>query len=392
MSDRAGLALLCDMDGNITRILREMPGVTESIRPGMPFTRLSAPGSLSKALSFIQEIHTQGVAFGWEIYVTSAGQMDILHFAGGKVGDTMLIVGDGDSDQALFLYEEIARISSEQANDLRAAVKGQNYPAYSDKFYDEISRLNNELVSAQRELAKKNAELELLNKEKNRLLGMAAHDLRNPLYVIHSASELLLLMDANDDPALHNELLQTIQTASDFMSQLIENLLDVAVIEAGELNLELLPIDLAALLTRNAAFNRLLAARKQIELDYKLQAVPSVLVDSAKMEQVLNNLIGNAVKFSEPGSKIEIGLEQGEKDVLLCVKDSGVGIPPEQVSSLFRPFQRGQRGTQGEKSTGLGLAIVKRIVEGHGGRIWVESEVGHGTTFYVSIPFHLEDV
>jgi two-component system sensor histidine kinase/response regulator len=110
-------------------------------------------------------------------------------------------------------------------------------------------------------------------------------------------------------------------------------------------------------------------------------------VDGVKLEQVLNNLVGNAVKFSQPGSSIQVRLEAAVENFMLSVQDHGPGIPPEQVSTLFKPFQRGRRGTGGESSTGLGLMIVKRIVEGHGGKIWLESQVGLGTTFFVSIPF-----
>ena len=147
------------------------------------------------------------------------------------------------------------------------------------------------------------------------------------------------------------------------------------------------PVNLIALITRNCLINRPLAARKQIELSYQLdETVPTVLVDSAKLEQVLNNLIGNAIKFSEPENEVIIRLDRADAQFLISVEDNGPGIAPEQKARLFQPFQQGQRGTEGEQSTGLGLAIVKRIVEGHGGEIWFDSELGEGTTFFVSIP------
>jgi signal transduction histidine kinase len=111
------------------------------------------------------------------------------------------------------------------------------------------------------------------------------------------------------------------------------------------------------------------------------------LFDPAKIEQVLDNLTTNAIKYSPPGSCVHIRLQtSGEEEILISVQDEGPGIPPAEMEKLFKPFQRTSvKTTSGEKSTGLGLVIVKRIVTGHGGRIWVESQLGIGSTFYVAI-------
>lgn len=138
--------------------------------------------------------------------------------------------------------------------------------------------------------------------------------------------------------------------------------------------------------------NRPLAARKHIELIYHLdETTPTALVDAPKLEQVLNNLIGNAIKFSEPESAVTISLAHEDDYFLITVADNGAGIAPAEKSRIFQPFERGQKGTGGEKSIGLGLAIVKRIVEGHGGENWFESELGQGTTFFVRIPLEPGD-
>jgi signal transduction histidine kinase len=278
------------------------------------------------------------------------------------------------------------RINNEQTNTLRTLLKEQSR---GDDMYNELSYLNNELVAMQREIAKKNAELERLNREKNRFLGMAAHDLRNPLHTILGYSDFLIQI--SDQPE-QQEYLQIIRNVSQFMTRLVDDLLDVTKIEAGDLQLEYDPVNLADLITFNLAINRPLAAQKQIEIIYQLdETVPMALVDSAKIEQVLNNLISNAIKFSEPGNRVVIRLERVEENFLISVKDDGAGIAPEQQSRLFQPFQQGKTGTNGEKSTGLGLVIVKRIVEGHGGKIWFESELGQGTTFFVSMPLQPPD-
>jgi len=383
VSQSGGFALLCDVHGNVTNVLNDTLGLGAALQPGMPFARLAVHGGLAKVLSFLTEIHAQGAAYDWEINIAVGEQVKTLHFNGSKMNETLLIVGAESGKFALKLYEEMIRISNEQTNSLRTVIKEHRLLERDDSQYNEISRLNNELVSMQRELAKKNAELEHLNKEKNRFLGMAAHDLRNPLYSIMLHSEFML----NESQSQENhEFLEVIRASSEFMARLIDDLLDVTKIESGQLQLDYAPLDLPRLVERNVARNQTLAAKKQIKISLNAAPLPTVVVDSPKIEQVLNNLLGNALKFSEPGSRIEVRLVREAENFQLSIKDEGRGMSAEEQSKLFKPFQRGRAGTQGEKSTGLGLVIVKRIVEGHGGKLWLESQLGAGTTFFVSIP------
>lgn len=271
--------------------------------------------------------------------------------------------------------------------DNEAALQLRARADHDDRLYDDLSRLNNELATTQRELAKSNAELDRLNIQKNELLGIAAHDLRNPLQVILTYSHFLL-EEASDLAPEHREFVRTISSSSRFMLHLVDDLLDVARIEAGTLDLDLAPVDLDGLVEHNIALNRVLAEPKGTRIELRREGkLPGMVLDAAKIEQVLNNLIGNAVKFSPPGSTVEVRLAAGEEGVTLSVRDQGAGIKPEELESLFRPFQKGRnRSTAGEKSTGLGLAIVKRIVEGHRGEIRVESAPGEGSVFHVRLP------
>ena len=383
---KEGFALLCDGSGNIKKILNDSLRLGENIQLGMPFARMAAPGSLAKALSFFTEINSQGATFDWEINISAGQAVKTIHFTGSKLDHFILIVGAENGSFAQELFEGMMQMSNEQTNALRSAIKDQNLAKKDDSLFDEISRLNNELVSMQRELAKKNAELERLNQEKNRFLGMAAHDLRNPLQTILNHSSYLL----EEDPATLGEdyrrFMEVIYFSSEFMAHLVDDLLDVAKIESGKLQLDYSPVDVVELVSKNVALNRFFAARKKIRIDLITESLPTALLDSAKLEQVLNNLLGNAMKFSPPEGHIEVRLVKTGDLFCLSVKDEGPGVSAEESEKLFKPFQRGKTGTAGEKSTGLGLVIVKRIVEGHGGRIWLESEVGNGTTFFVSMP------
>ena len=154
------------------------------------------------------------------------------------------------------------------------------------------------------------------------------------------------------------------------------------------LRLDLEPTDLAQLVRRNVTLNRVLAARKDIAVEMELpDAIPPMPLDPGKLEQVVNNLIGNAVKFSPDGSTVDVTLASAGDEVVLGVRDHGPGIPADQVDRLFRPFERLRRsGENTEPGTGLGLAIVKRIVDAHGGRIWVETEHEKGADIRVALP------
>lgn len=291
------------------------------------------------------------------------------------------------------LIEELMRINNEQANALRTAAKalaaaGGDRPATDEGLLDELSRMNNELAGMQRELARKNAELLRLNEQKNRLLGMAAHEQRSPLAVIQSYSEFLREEAAEALNEEQRSFVDAIWESSRFMLSVIDDLLDVAQIEAGTLQLETTDTDLAGLVRRNVALNQVLASRREIRLEPSVPDDPVIVsVDPHKIQQVLNNLLGNAIKYSQPRGTVWITVEADTAVARITVRDKGQGIAAEDLPRLFQPFARGSRtAASGEPSTGLGLAIVRRIVEGHGGRVAVASIAGEGSEFTVELP------
>jgi PAS domain S-box-containing protein len=238
------------------------------------------------------------------------------------------------------------------------------------------------------QLLSKNTELAALNEQKNQFLGMAAHDLRNPLAVVMARSEFVLDGDLGPLNPEQHKFLDAIKHNSEFMLKLINDLLDVSKIEAGTVNLELEPTDLAALLSQNVALNRVIAGKRDIRLELDVAAdLPMMELDPSKIEQVLNNLVSNAMKFSNSGGVVNIRATRVNDRVSISVADQGPGIPPDELGKLFTAFSRTSiRSVTGEKSTGLGLLIVKRILEAHQGGIRVESEPGKGTTFFADLP------
>jgi hypothetical protein len=254
----------------------------------------------------------------------------------------------------------------------------------------ELEKAYEDLVAMQRELEIRNAELQRLNGIKNQFLGMAAHDLRTPLGVILAYSEFLLLEASGVLTAEQVEFLSAIKSSSEFILRVVNDLLDISKIEAGRLELDLKPTDLISLIEHNVSLNSLLARHKDIHVLYHYDTdrdLTDMMLDQSKIEQVLNNLISNAIKFSHPGStiRIEVGEEEGE--AVVSVRDEGPGIPPDEIDKLFTPFQTTSvTSTRGEKSAGLGLVIVRKMVEGHKGRVWVESELGKGSVFRFTLP------
>ena len=241
---------------------------------------------------------------------------------------------------------------------------------------------------ARRELAALSDELRALNEQKDRFLGMAAHDLRNPLGVVRGYADFLASGEAGDVNEEQVEILQTMRRASEYMLRLVEDLLDFSRIQVGRLDLEPTAFRIEELVERSISVHRMLAAKKDIAIDVeRLDTVGEVVLDQHKIEQVLDNLVTNAIKFSHPGSHLHVRLEERGDRMVLVVRDEGVGIPEAEQARVFAPFEKtSARPTAGERSTGLGLAIVRNIVEAHGGTIDLESAPGRGSTFTVTLP------
>jgi PAS domain S-box-containing protein len=234
----------------------------------------------------------------------------------------------------------------------------------------ERERLIERLGNIQRELTKRNRELEALNKEKSQWLGMAAHDIRNPLSAIIANCELLI----EDSTTIVGEArvaLNSIYSSSQFMLQLLDDVLDISAIETGKRLLGDELMDICSLVEEAIAFSRPIADRKS--------------TDRRKMTQVFLNLIENAIKFSQNCATVQVTVVDKSTNVLVSVRDNGPGIAAHELESIFMPFQRGQTHSA-QRGTGLGLAICKRIVEQHGGRIWAENAIERGAVFHVSLP------
>ncbi len=226
------------------------------------------------------------------------------------------------------------------------------------------------------------------NTAKNRLLGMAAHDLRNPLASIRGLAEFLGDGTVGALTPDQLDLVNSIHEASQSMLTLVNELLDISVIESGELKLSRRETSLGELITKSVNLTNINAAKKGTTLQFVQDgSAGTVLIDADKIRQVMDNLLSNAVKFSPPSALIKVRMESTPGGVAVCVRDQGPGIPEEERGKLFQDFGRTSvKPTGGEQSTGLGLAICKKIIEAHHGGIQAVNEPAGGCTFRFSLP------
>lgn len=347
-------------------------------------------------------------------YATEQKNMEIRHIEEQKRTDeanarTMrngLLLGIGGLLVALIAIVNRYRLKRRSEKELRyinAHIMRQQEKLEAQA--QEIFHTNAELSEANERLALQNLDLIALNEQKNEFLGIAAHDLRNPLANIMTVGSVLredLTSYAAEMPPESVPLppsalwgTRTIETSASKMLHLVENLLDVNALERGAINLTLEPVDVVQLAATSLERFRHAAHTKSITL--QMDSVPDddddgkkeafARADKGYAEQVLDNLVSNAIKYSPHGKRVLVRVKAGDSTVRVEVEDEGPGLNENDKARLFGTFARlSALPTGGEQSTGLGLSIVKKLVESMKGRVWCESEAGKGAMFIVELP------
>ncbi len=239
-----------------------------------------------------------------------------------------------------------------------------------------------------KEIREINVRLFQLNEEKNKFIGITAHDLRGPLSTIFSFSDLLIT-DYNNN--INPDILRKISIIKEISNNalvLLKNLLNISIIESGKVNIVLRTQDYLDFVKKNIYLNQILADKKEIliKLETKEKEI-NLNFDEHHLSEVINNLLSNAIKFSFKKSEILVKVTKTEKNTIKTeIIDKGKGILPEEQIKLFNYFQKtSTTPTSGEKSTGLGLAIAKKIILEHGGQIGVSSNIDNGSNFYFEL-------
>ena len=229
--------------------------------------------------------------------------------------------------------------------------------------------------------------LRKIDEYKADVMQQISHELRTPLQSMHAVYYMLAEQIAGPLNDRQRSLLTTIRDNIDALSTFSNQFLDLAKIEAGMMVFRTQPVDLLSVITPVINNARLIASQKEINIGLAAQAAPRVAADPEKVATVLSNLLSNAVKFTPQGGNITVTLSPCEDGARIAVKDSGIGIDPEDVPRLFTKFFQAKNVSQiNVKGTGVGLALVKAIVDGHGGKVFAASTVGRGSTFTVELP------
>jgi two-component system sensor kinase len=297
-------------------------------------------------------------------------------FVGGRV-DGVLTLYSGQKDY--FNQEEVAVLNS-LAEDLSFAMEAMNREARRRQAEEEIRRLNEELEAR---VKARTAELEFANREMEAFSYSVSHDLKAPIRAIQGFSRMLVGEHAAKLDAEGLRLLQVVCDNTTLMHHLIDDLL--ALSRLGRLQIRKSVINLTAMVRQ--IFDQLRTQTPERDLRLTVGDLPPALGDQSLLNQVMMNLLGNAVKFtkSRETAVIEVGGRTEGKEDIYYVKDNGVGFDERYADKLFGVFQRLHDGEEFE-GTGVGLSIVKRIVQRHGGRVWAEGKVGEGATFYFALP------
>lgn len=273
---------------------------------------------------------------------------------------------------------------------LGTAMKDEKKP--KERLIDELVEMRQRIVELEaleierKQIEKKMVEYEELDEFKSSLLSTVSHELRTPLAIIKGYSTMLLSYDKRLEHNEKDEYLQSIDRATDRLTELVDHLLDMSRLEAGLLKLNKQPASISKLMRETVAEAKLRAPSREIVLKL-INGLPMVNIDARRIRQVLDNIIDNAIKYSEEGTDVVVEAPQVGLWLQISITDRGMGIPVAELEKVFdRMYRIEQRLTSETGGIGLGLPICKGLVEAHGGRIWVESEVGKGSTFHFTLP------
>jgi signal transduction histidine kinase len=289
------------------------------------------------------------------------------------------------------LRQGAARIGAGDLNHRLEIKTGDELQALAEEFNRMTAQLQESYANLEQKVEERTQQLEIASKHKSQFLANMSHELRTPLNAILGYTELILDDIYGEVPEKVREVLERVQKSGQHLLGLINAVLDLSKIEAGQLTLSVSDYSLSDVIYTAVASVESLATEKHLQLIVEVSLdLPVGQGDERRLAQVLLNLLGNAIKFTDAG-KVNVRATAAEDAFLVAVSDSGPGISDEDQAKIFEEFQQADSSSTKQKGgSGLGLSIAKHIVEMHGGRIWVESRLGKGSTFWFTLPVHVE--
>jgi signal transduction histidine kinase len=276
----------------------------------------------------------------------------------------------------------------QQIDSRLAAIASGNFTGHVDVTNrDELGALAANVNRMNDELQRVYRELETASKHKSEFLANMSHELRTPLNAIIGFSQVLREGISGEINPKQAEYLDDILTSGNHLLALINDVLDLSKVEAGQIELVVAPFSMRDALERGVSMVREQATRDGVQVTLHTNGgLDTVTGDERRIRQVIFNLLSNAVKFTPSGGLVDVSATQSGGEVMVSVADTGPGIAVEDLDRIFQEFQQTEEGARHQDGTGLGLALSKRFVEMHGGRIWCDSEVGRGSTFVFALP------
>jgi len=389
------LYLVCDLAGNILRKLRDDISLVPHSGSPASFFELFPESDRQHALGFWEQLLLELTVLDCELQMKTNGLSTVFKFSGFVHDGTILITGTSYSETNEAMYDEIMQMNNEQQNQLRHSIKsfGTLKKIVENNEVDmlnELTQLNNELVNTQRMLSKKNAEINTLNiqlhsinTDLEQFTYVASHDLQEPLRMITGFMELLQLKYGEQLDKKANTYISFALDGGKRMHKLIVDLLELS--RVGRKDSAKEPNNLNDILAEVQKNLSLLIRESNTQLTVK-KALPVLPVFQHDINRLFQNLISNAIKFrkKEVSLLVEIDVKEKDDSWLFSFADNGIGIEAGQFEKIFEVFTR-LNTREAYEGTGIGLAVCKKVVEYHGGKIWVNSQEGKGSTFYFTL-------
>jgi signal transduction histidine kinase len=368
----AEVGLVSQLDGDLLRLMGVHglnPAVVEVIRRAFPF-RLDAESVTARAARTRAVVHIPDLlddpSYGYKGEVRAGGYRSGLGVPMLRQGQVIGVIFVGGANPGYFGERQVELLQT-----------------FADQAVIAI-----ENVRLYRELADKSRQLELASMHKSEFLANMSHELRTPLNAIIGFSEVLAEQLFGELNERQIEYAHDILTSGQHLLSLINDILDLSKAEAGRMELEVSTFSLREALENGLTMLKERAGRHDIALGLEIEdGLDAIEADERKVKQVVFNLVSNAVKFTPDGGRVELSARRTGDGVEVAVRDTGVGIAPEDLPHVFDEFRQVGRAEAKSEGTGLGLPLAKRFAELHGGMLWVESEPGRGSTFAFVLPW-----